>query len=256
MISQAKHIIHKNARYLGRNVYHFRKIHSTNTELLNDSEGKYTSGDIVWADEQTAGMGRYQRHWVSDYGGLYFSILFEDVEKLDNFYPFVILSSLAILKQTEASLGNTKHLKIKWPNDIYHNDKKLSGLLVQSRSSGTISRVVVGIGININNTLPKDHELRNPAVSLSGLLGKPVDMDLFFKELMDKINSEYHDFIQGKFPKKLADLNFYLYNKDKKTSFSQAGERFDIIPQKFTKNGQLSALCEGENKIYGYGEIV
>ena len=255
MISKSELIINRNPRYLGRNLYRFRRIHSSNLELLDADIDVYKSGDIVLADEQSSGLGRYKRHWVSDYGGLYFSILFEDVKNLAGFYPFVILCALAILKESGQQLKNDKELKIKWPNDIYYQDKKLCGILVQSKSSAALSRVVIGIGINLNNALPDKKDLRNPAVSLSQILKKPILLNSFFQSLILNIDSYYHEFIQGRFIKYLPELNQYLYKKNQKSQFQISDKKIHITPLNFTVDGQLSAEFNGNIKTFSYGEF-
>ncbi len=256
MISPASRFSIPGTRYLGKNIYHFHSLHSSNLELLSDNNALYTSGDIVLADEQSAGIGRYKRHWVSHFGGLYFSILFEDVENLTTFYPFVILCALAVRDRIADLSASRREICLKWPNDVYADGRKISGILVQSRNTGELSRVVIGIGINLNNEIPRDRELRNPAVNLAELSGQPVDISSFFSGLILTIDSFYHDFIQGKFPDFLPRLNQHIYGKNSFFKFTAGNRVLRVRALEYTKLGHLLAEDDkGKTLSLSIGEL-
>jgi|GEM_PF-677805 len=279
MVSVPTLIKDPSRHYLGRRVWYFSSIHSTNLELLEDRSGRYQSGDIAWASRQSSGLGRYRRHWVSDYGGLYFSILFEDVKQLDQFYPFVILCALAAAEELQSQLptpsdsetapgieagsprpssvsGPGSGVRIKWPNDIYLDGKKICGILVQSRSSAALSRLVIGIGMNLNNSLPETRELRQAATSLSLETGVPVDIDSFRDTLFLRIDKMYHEFIQGRFSDHLHRLNALLYAKGEAAEFSTGSEQQRIVPIAFDSLGRLQAELQGQIRSFSYGECL
>ena len=123
-------------------------IDSTNQYLLNNVD-KSEKGRVCLAEYQTQGRGRRGRHWVSPFGtNLYLSMYW----RLDAGMAAAMGLSLAIgVAAVEAieSIG-IQGVKLKWPNDIYYQDKKLAGILVElSGQTGGAAHVVIGMGLNI-----------------------------------------------------------------------------------------------------------
>ena len=114
------------------------------------------SGTTVRADTQTLGRGRSGRSWISNCGGLYFSIILRNIQSALAYRACFIAAQ--VLHQSFDNLG-AKTL-IKWPNDILFADKsrkKVCGILVEAIQNGTNSGLVVGVGINVRAT-PNPHE--------------------------------------------------------------------------------------------------
>jgi len=132
-------------------IIHLSETDSTNAALKSISENEeLPSGSIVYADVQTAGRGQRGSSWESEAGkNLTFSILFRPLDVPANM-PFVIseMTSLCV----KYTLDNyIPEISVKWPNDIYHKDKKISGILIENTIlQGKISESIIGIGININ----------------------------------------------------------------------------------------------------------
>lgn len=124
------------------------KIDSTQTyahDLI--AHGNATNKTIIVADAQSAGRGRYRRPWISHHGNLYASFIYADEER-DARLSYVV--AIAVLDVLE-SLGI--NAKIKWPNDILIDDKKVAGILIEYYGRF----VVVGIGINISTNPTVDN---------------------------------------------------------------------------------------------------
>lgn len=129
-------------------IIYYEKIDSTNTYCKNNYS-KLADKSIVIAKTQTNGRGKNTRVWFSPDGGLYFSILLKDKPKNANLLP--LLTSIAIYNALKEFNIN---IKIKWPNDIIFDNKKLGGILVESKISATSKTYIIGIGLNIRSTLP------------------------------------------------------------------------------------------------------
>ncbi len=139
-------------------------IDSTNQYLL-DRIASLSSGAVCVAEYQSAGRGRRGRQWISPFGcNLYLSMYW----KLDQGPAAAVGLSLVvgiIIAETLNRLG-TIGVKVKWPNDLYLNDKKLAGILVElTGKTGDAAHIIIGIGINIgmdkNNLLNKDNINQN-----------------------------------------------------------------------------------------------
>lgn len=129
-------------------ILHFDSIDSTNKYLL---ENDHPNGTVALADFQTAGRGRMTRKWkASKSEALLFSILLN--ENIREYHPS-ILSFITAIAVFEGLSNVYRYLpfSLKWPNDILANKKKICGILLESRSTGgDFSKIVIGIGINVN----------------------------------------------------------------------------------------------------------
>ena len=240
---------------IGKNIFHCEKTTSTNRIMLTNSNNLFATGDILFADIQTEGIGRYKRKWDSQKGGLYFSILFEQIDDLQNFYKFIILIALAVKEELEELTGDSKNFKIKWPNDIYYKDKKICGILTQTKIQGKKIKLAVGIGININNKFTKRDDFRNPPIALKEIIGKNLNLFTILKNLINKHNSYYNEFMNDNFGYYLSVLNASLYKQNKKIKFTQSGKTITIRPLEISHNGKLIAKTGGEKKLFSFGEI-
>ncbi len=135
--------------YLGRNFVYVEETESTNKFLMETNE-YVKNGTVLLAENQTEGRGRLDRIWVSNKEqNLTFSILINE-----NINPQKInLMNLASSLSVAQSIENLYQLNVelKWPNDVLINKKKTAGILLESSSKGNkIEKLVIGIGINVN----------------------------------------------------------------------------------------------------------
>lgn len=120
----------------------FDKISSTQTYALNMvATGQARDHTVIMAEAQSAGRGRYRRTWISHHGNLYASFIY-DAEERDPRLSYMIAVAIA-----ETLIHFGMHPKIKWPNDILIDGKKVSGTLTEY--AGRF--VIIGIGINIKS---------------------------------------------------------------------------------------------------------
>ena len=143
-----------------RTRYHFlEETTSTNDEARNP---RYGHGDAICAERQTAGRGQRGHTWSSEEGrNLMFSLVWEP-----RFLPVseqFLLSEAVALALTDLFGGYGIDARIKWTNDIYAGDRKLVGILIEHNLTGDrLSRTIVGIGVNVNQTR-FDPSLPNPS---------------------------------------------------------------------------------------------
>ncbi|MFO7992501.1 MAG: biotin--[acetyl-CoA-carboxylase] ligase [Thermoplasmata archaeon] len=168
------------------NVLHLEELASTNSYAMKLANEGVEECTVVRADVQTHGRGRRDRIWHSDEGGLWFSIILYPEIAANEGFSLTMLSSVAVA-QALGSLGVNPG--IKWPNDILIDGKKVCGILSEFEASdGKITTAVLGVGLNVNNELPGELE---KATSLKKHLGRKVDMEALFNDIL-KIFNEYY----------------------------------------------------------------
>ncbi len=143
---------------------------------------------IVIAEEQSNGRGTKGRSFVSNSGGLYISVMknYGEFPASDSF-KIMINSCVAVCKTLE-SFGVSP--KIRWANDVLADGKKICGILIENTlSDAYISRSIVGIGLNINNTLPEN--LKDIATTLFEQTEKSISVEAVRKILIENLQKEY-----------------------------------------------------------------
>jgi len=151
--------------WLAQEFIYLNKVESTNTYLKNWSEKRLCHGTLCLADQQTAGKGQYRRKWSSEpFSNLTFTLSFAPTQ---NFSPHVLNLACAVAVTDSIYHFTGLQAAIKWPNDVICNGKKLSGLLAESvYSGGKCEKILIGIGININQTA-FGNELSDVATSMA-----------------------------------------------------------------------------------------
>ncbi len=108
----------------------------------------------ILAERQSKGRGRYQRKWISNSGNLFCSGVYPIVHDLTHASNLSFVAAIAVA-ETLAEFVSPELIKIKWPNDILLNGKKVSGILLETFSHKNNNFVIIGIGINLLHH-PKD----------------------------------------------------------------------------------------------------
>lgn len=141
------------------------KTTSSNDELLRLGEAGASEGTLIFAEKQSAGRGQFQRVWASGEPlGIWFSLLLR-LEISDSTIPALSTFAAVALAETLDELG-IREARIKAPNDLYLQGRKLAGILVETRT-GKSPFAVVGIGLNVNQHLEDfPPELHQSATSL------------------------------------------------------------------------------------------
>jgi BirA family biotin operon repressor/biotin-[acetyl-CoA-carboxylase] ligase len=179
-------------KLIGRTVYAYKSVQSTNSLASQLAEVKAPEGSIVVAESQTKGRGRLGRSWHSpESAGIYLSIiLYPDIDPATA--PGLSLMTAVSLAET-ISAYKPKTLHIKWPNDCLVNGRKVAGILTElSADVGTINHVIVGVGINVNHRR-RDFppEISRIATSLRAELKKPVHRVEFLRLFLANFEKDY-----------------------------------------------------------------
>ncbi len=128
---------------------------------------------VICAGAQTGGVGRHGRNWSSPPGNLYWTALLDDSADIPRDAGLAFAAGLAIIDALAAIGVPPGRLRLKWPNDVLLDGRKLAGLLVEASVSGARARTIVGIGINVATSPP---DAAFPATALADA-GPPPALD-------------------------------------------------------------------------------
>jgi len=188
---------HLNPIRLGKPLHYFTEVDSTNLLAFRMAEDGAGEGTTVVAERQFKGKGRLGRVWASPEGvNLYCSIVLRPAIRPTTAPQLTFISVVAVARAIERLCGLTP--RIKWPNDLLLNGKKVAGLLNEmSAETDSVNFVILGIGVNLNmrhEQFPAD--LRHPATSLMLEYGQPVDRTLFARFLFEEIDQLSEQFFR------------------------------------------------------------
>ena len=142
---------------LGKKIEYYNRLESTNTEAWELIGEGNQNGTVIITDNQTIGRGRKENSWIMIPGkGLAFSLIIEN-EYPNNYSGLIsLITAIAVVESLNKRGIETK---LKWPNDIFVNKKKLGGILCETKIiKKKIVMVVIGVGINVNETISEHPE--------------------------------------------------------------------------------------------------
>ena len=232
-------------------IYRIEETTSTNDDAKRP---EYRHGDIVWAERQTAGRGQRGHRWSSAEGlNLTFSLVLEP-----RFLPageqFLLNEAVALaLTDTFAQFGIAA--RIKWTNDIYVNDRKICGMLLEHNLDGTrLARTVAGIGLNVNQErFPA--WIANPC-SIRTETGIRHDVMEVFAKLYGHLSMRYGMLEEGRADRISDDYNTLLYRRGKPSRFflPEEGEVIGTICGA-GPDGRLTVTIDGKERGFLFREI-
>lgn len=150
-------------------------------------------GVVVIARVMSEGRGRFGRRWIASEGGLWFTILLRP-NRLEGLQLIALMGGLAVAEGIYNALGLSAGLK--WPNDVLLKGRKVSGVLSEaSITADHVDYVLLGIGINSNNEVPK--EVKDVAISLKEVVGRCVDNTSLLVEVMKAVDRYYSSLLTG-----------------------------------------------------------
>lgn len=197
-----------NTKIIGRNLCYFKTLSSTNLFARELAKKGVEDGTVVVADTQSMGRGRRNREWFSPYGGLWFSIIL---------YPGIPPQKGMMLTMI-ASIATVEGLKevtdvdaeIKWPNDVLIKGKKVCGVLTEIDAElDRVNYAIVGVGINVNNTLKKS--LLGKATTLIDEVGTEVSKVQLLKSVLKNFDEKYIELLHGRY--RAIRKKWILYSK-------------------------------------------
>jgi BirA family transcriptional regulator, biotin operon repressor / biotin---[acetyl-CoA-carboxylase] ligase len=175
---------------------HFDVTDSTNTEARRLAAKYPVQCLLVTAATQIAGRGRQGRAWQSPLGGVWLSIAWPTRQAPAAYSTVSLLTAIAV-RRALLDVLDGERLKIKWPNDMLVDDRKVAGILCEQwpGDNGGSGVLVIGIGVNVDfdlALLPSD--LRHPATTLSAALGRAIPVEGVIDQVAEKVTVALENF--------------------------------------------------------------
>lgn len=235
----------------------FDQIASTNTYLVAQALTNAPSGSVCLAEQQTAGKGRRGRHWVSPFGSnIYLSLLWRFQVS-----P-VTISGLSLAVGVGVIRALKQHypydFKLKWPNDIYYQDKKLGGILVEvSGESEGPCAAVTGLGLNLFLPEQEAMDITQPWIDLTRITGETqVNRNALTGSLLNQLLPIIVGFEQTGIATYLDEWRSYDCLKDKPATLYLGQHSYAGTVSGIDNQGLLLLTkADGSTQAYASGEV-
>ena len=235
-------------------LYKFNEIDSTN-EYLRKNHKSYEEFDVISARTQTHGKARRQNDWVSMDGMALFSFFLKERDnwEIEDYLKLPLIAGIAVIKGLR-KIENLEY-KFKWTNDVYVENMKLCGILMEK----TEDVYITGIGININNMLPEN--LKSKAISLTQIKNKKYELDEVIKNIVSEFQTLCETLENGFWKDILKEINQINYLKGKKIELKFGNEVISGVAHNINKDGEIEVLMEqneaGEREVrsFSVGEV-
>jgi len=227
-------------------IHEFSELESTNKTALELALlGEISDREIILTERQSAGRGRQNRSWISPTGNLYFSLLLFpkiSVEKIPQL-SFVGIVALSLAVKNSVS---------KWPNDLLIEEKKVAGILLESKiSGGNCDFVVLGIGVNL---ISNPSETIFPASNLKNF-GIEISPQGLLKNFLNEFEKLYQNWLDFGFAgiRQLWLQNSYRLNEEIKIKLD--GEEIVGVFSGMDEEGNLLLNQKGKILKISVGDV-
>ena len=228
-------------------------VDSTNQYLL-DRITELKSGDACVAEYQQAGRGRRGRQWVSPFGANLYLSMFWRLEQGPAAAMGLSLVVGIVMAEVLHKLG-AEHVRVKWPNDLYLNDKKLAGILVElTGKTGDAAQLVIGAGINLTMRESTTNVISRDWINLQEA-GVNIDRNKLTAELLSELRLAVVKFENEGLPAFISrwrEMDNYL---DRPVKLIIGNQEIFGIARGIDQQGALLLEQDGNIKPYIGGEI-
>lgn len=201
-----------NTEFVGKNIYIFKEVMSTNTVAKFFAENEDANGLVIISEKQSNAKGRSGKPWESPKGGVWLSVILNP-QITQNKIPIITLATGVAVEKTFERLG-IENGEIKWPNDVLIDDKKVCGILTEAIAKlNNIEYVIVGVGIDVNidiDELPE--ELREGSNSLKAVCGKEFDENEVIRIFLEEFEKIYKVILDENYEKILKEWRKHSYS--------------------------------------------
>lgn len=240
-------------------LHYLPTVDSTNiyaTGLIEDGLAQH--GDVVWALDQTAGKGQRGKKWETRPGdNVMMSLIVQPNKALAAFPAHLNMIVAATIARYFETLDPDWKVCVKWPNDIYVNDKKAVGILIENIFRGmNWMHAVIGIGINVNQEAFPE-ELNN-AISLKMASGRSLDLFELINDIRNGMLNELIYYSPASFIQTLKAYNEHLYLRGQQLTFThlERQEDFAATVKEVLADGTLVLqTADGQSTAYTFGSL-
>ncbi len=237
-----------------REIIRLNEVGSTNDYLRQHGVVGDDEMTVVVADYQTSGRGQAINTWESEAGkNLLLSILVHPWHTPTAYQFLLSMAGALALKDTLGAY--TDGITLKWPNDVYWHDRKISGTLIEtSLSGGRLKGCIYGIGLNVNQLMFVS-DAPNP-VSLAGIVGHEVDREQVLQRLLDNFEKRYELLERGGAADISEEYYMSLYRRDGFYPYEDADGQFEASIVEVADNGTIVLRDkEGRFREYTFKEV-
>jgi BirA family biotin operon repressor/biotin-[acetyl-CoA-carboxylase] ligase len=232
---------------IAKNIIYYTSTQSTSDDIWDLYKNESTIQTLVITDNQTQGKGRSNNIWFSKPShSITCSFLLDQIFEHDKINLHAILIPVAIVKGVKKFLSID--LYVKWPNDIMFNNKKLGGILIESKIKNNAYFFNVGIGLNVNEDnfdFPK--HLQKNSISLKEIKGHPIQREPLLASILNELDS----YIEKKNDDNLIqDWMNYCIHINQDVEFKYKGEKVNGIFKLINNKGQ--AVIKHNNNYIEY----
>lgn len=243
------------SRIIGRKIYFYPEVDSTNSELKRLAAAGEPEGAVAVAEVQTLGRGRLGRSWSSAKGsGIWFSFLLRPDISPVHASMLTLIAGLSVCRAVRNYTG--LEAEIKWPNDVLIKGKKICGILTEMNAEmDSINYIVVGIGVNVNNEeFPP--EIMEKATSLCIEGGRKYKRSPLAREIILEYEKRYVNYVKSE--------SFSEFLAEYKSMCATLGQEISVIGKNgfdgravdITDGGELVVEKEtGERTVVFSGEV-
>lgn len=241
---------------IGRNIIYFDAINSTNSYAKTIGLS-CDDGTVITCENQADGRGRLGKQWKSQSGSMCMTVVLKpdiDIAQVSKITQVCAASISLTLDELKIDA------KIKWPNDLMINNKKICGILTEMNSDkNRVNYVVIGIGLNVNN-LNEDfpNEIRDIATSILSETGRYIDRNFIAAKILNNFEILYNEFINNNFILSLnicknksnligKNINLIKNKEVTKAKALDLGEDGDLIVQ--YEDGEIDSIISGEISV-------
>lgn len=248
---------------IGKEVLYYDMVDSTNTKAKQLAEQENTHGLLVIAEQQEMGKGRRGKNWNSQKGtGIWMSLIIKPKIKPVSASMLTLVAALAVTKAIrqmgeQEENRNNLEAKIKWPNDIVVNGKKVCGILTEMSSElDYIHHVVIGIGINANIEKFPD-EINHIATSLLLEGKKHIKRSQLVAFVLEAFEAYYIKFLKTEnLETMITEYNQWLINYEEEVKIIEENVTYTGVAKGITATGELIVILpDGTRKEVVSGEV-
>ena len=237
---------------VGHNIHYRPIVGSTMDAARHLARDGADEGTVVVAEEQTKGRGRFNRAWVSPPGlNLYFTVILRpDPAQL----PYMNMAAALAVFDTVSQLTGLRPT-VKWPNDVRIDEKKLSGILIETEFAGdSLAHALVGIGVNVNLNVADHPEISEIATSLRSATGHEFDRAAVLASVLQNLDDWYGRVREGR--SLTADWEAALDTLGKRVALRWRDHLIEGVADSVDDTGNLRVLRDdGEIVTAVAGEV-